>query len=117
MEGFVSTPLYYRRIPLPLLAAPSVSAGAPCQRLLVWPIRSVMSLAAALLFLLISISWPLQAQEASVGVAVPFTITGGVFHDSDGDTSASYRAVFYPTLKLNPNWFVYSAIQIRSQPY
>jgi hypothetical protein len=48
---------------------------------------------------------------------VPFTITGGVFHDSDGDTSASYRAVFYPTLKLGPNWFVYSAIQVGSQAY
>jgi hypothetical protein len=76
-----------------------------------------MSLAVALLFLLISISSPLQAQEASVGVAVPFTITGGVFHDSDGDTSASYRAVFYPTLKLGPEWLIYSAIQVGSQPY
>jgi hypothetical protein len=68
-------------------------------------------------FLLISLSWPLQAQEATAGIAVPFTVTGGVFHDSDGDTSASYRAVFYPTLKLGPKWFVYSAIQVGSQPY
>jgi hypothetical protein len=59
----------------------------------------------------------LQAQEATVGIAVPFTITGGVFHDSGGDTSATYRAVFYPTLKLGPKWFIYSAIQVDSQPY
>jgi hypothetical protein len=68
-------------------------------------------------FLLISLFSPLKAQEASVGVAVPITITGGVFHDSDGDTSASYRAVFYPTVKLGPKWFVYSAIQVGSPPY
>jgi hypothetical protein len=68
-------------------------------------------------FLLIPILSPLRAQEASVGVAVPFTMTGSVFHDSDGDTSASYRAVFYPTLKLGPKWFIYSAIQVGSQPY
>jgi hypothetical protein len=72
---------------------------------------------ATFLFLLISLSWPLRAQEATAGIAVPFTLTGGVFHDSDGDTSASYRAVFYPTLKLGPKWFVYSAIQVGSQPY
>ena len=74
-----------------------------------------MNLTAVLL--LISLSSPLRAQEASVGVAVPITITGGVFHDSDGDTSASYRAVFYPTVKLGPKWFVYSAIQVGSPPY
>ena len=73
-----------------------------------------MSLTAIFLFLLILLSSRLQAQEASVGVAVPFTITGDVFHDSDGDTSASYRAVFYPAVKLGPNWFVYSAIQVGS---
>src|SRR5580704_5628230 len=72
---------------------------------------------ATFLFALISLSCPLHAQEATAGIAVPFTITGGVFHDSDGDTSASYRAVFYPTLKLGPNWVVYSAIQVGSQSY
>jgi hypothetical protein len=76
-----------------------------------------MSLSAIVLFFLISLSGALRAQEASVGIAMPLTITGGVFHDSDGDTSASYRAVFYPTLKLGPKWFVYSAIQVGSQPY
>ena len=76
-----------------------------------------MSLAAALIFFLVSLSWPLQGQEASVGVAMPITITGGIVHDSDGDTSTGYRFIFYPTLKLGPNWFVYSAIQLGSQPY
>lgn len=73
--------------------------------------------AVALLFLVLSLSAPLHAQEASAGIAVPITITGGVFHDSVSDTTASYRAVFYPTLKLGPNWFIYSAIQVGSQQY
>ena len=71
----------------------------------------------ATLLLTISILPALRAQEASAGIAVPFTITGGVFRDSDGDTSGAYRAVFYPTLKLGPKWFVYSAIQVGSPAY
>src|SRR5216684_3017370 len=80
--------------------------------------KESMSLTAAFLCFLISLSWPLLAQEAeaSVGVAVPFTITGGVFRDSAAEKSAHYRAVLYPTLKLGPKWFVYSAIQVGSRP-
>ncbi len=73
-----------------------------------------MRLTATFLFLWMS---QMQAQEASAGIAAPFTITGGVFRDSDGDYSASYRAVFYPTVKLGPKWFIYAAIQVGSPPY
>ena len=71
-----------------------------------------MRLTAAFLFLWMSLSWPMQAQEATVGISVPFTITGGLFRDSDGDNSAGYRAVFY-TFKAGQLTSAFGSFPIR----
>lgn len=65
------------------------------------------------------------AQEASRGVRVPFTLTGGVMlsergqaHDPQaGRLTAGFRSVFYPGLRINREWFVYSALQVSSEPF
>jgi hypothetical protein len=68
----------------------------------------------------------LSAQEASAGFSMPVTLTGGAIHasqplatESESDASASgamFRATLYPGLKLGDRWFVYSAVQIGTQP-
>ncbi|MBI4461141.1 MAG: hypothetical protein HY648_13930, partial [Acidobacteria bacterium] len=81
--------------------------------------------AAATAALLVSASVPLSAQNADWGVAVPFTVTGGIQvteRPQLEDPSASkvrggFRAVAYPTLKLGPRWFFYSALQARLEPF
>lgn len=78
--------------------------------------KDKVNLTAALLTLSISIFWPLLAQEAGAGLALPFTLTGGILHQNAIDIAGNYRAVFYPELKFGPNWFVYSAIQVGSRP-
>jgi len=78
---------------------------------------------AALVALLVS---PLcTAQDASRGVLMPFTASGGVLLterlravDPDARNIApGFRAVLYPSLKLDSHWFAYSAIQIQSKPF
>src|SRR5215467_9971569 len=67
----------------------------------------------------------LAAQEAEVGVTVPVTITGGVLDTrrteaddpSAGSLSAGFRVLASPEIKLGPNWYVYSAVQVRSAPF
>jgi hypothetical protein len=65
------------------------------------------------------------AQEASRGVLVPFTLTGGVAGSERARASdpqaarmtAGFRSVFYPGLRVNREWFVYSAVQVSSEPF
>jgi hypothetical protein len=65
------------------------------------------------------------AQEAEVGVSVPFTLSGQVMkthrlqsEDPGSSTSmAGFRAMFYPSVKLGSHWFGYAALQVRSEPY
>jgi hypothetical protein len=80
-----------------------------------------------LLLLLFSMFVPvsLPAQDAPRGVALPFTVTGGLVvserpQAEDPDASgvtAGFRAVFNPSLKVNSRWYVYSAIQVHSRPF
>jgi len=78
-------------------------------------------------FLLLSSSWyhRLMAQEADIGIAMPLTMTGEALRTQRLKTedpyasaaAAAFRAVFSPSLKLGPNWFAYSAIQVSSTPF
>jgi hypothetical protein len=66
----------------------------------------------------------LSAQEVTAGFIMPVTLTGGAVHakqppESESDATASgamFRATLYPGLKLGARWFVYSAVQIGTQP-
>jgi len=68
---------------------------------------------------------PSFAQDSDFGVAMPVTISGGVlrsgrlqFEDpANSPFAAGFRAMLYPTLKLGPHWFAYSAVQVRMAPY
>ena len=65
------------------------------------------------------------AQEAEVGVSVPFTVSGQGMQthrlqtEDAGASSAAagFRAMFYPSVKLGSHWFGYAAIQVRSEPF
>ncbi len=80
----------------------------------------LMKMLGALLFAC-SVSF---AQEASVGVMVPFTLTGGILRTdglgnrdaNGGDFSPAFRGLFYPSWKLGPTWFTYTAIQVSHSP-
>ena len=56
---------------------------------------------------------------------MPFTVSGGVLVSERGraaDPDAQrvipgFRAVFYPSLKIDSRWFVYSDIQVQSKPF
>jgi hypothetical protein len=75
--------------------------------------------------LLVSLACHATAQEAEVGVALPVTITAGALetHRMQGDdpragtVAGAFHAALYPTLKLGPHWFVYSALSLRSTPF
>ncbi len=77
------------------------------------------------LFVLASLCLPAFAQEANAGFTLPVTITGGALYThrgqsedpSAGPLSAAFHAALYPSLKLGPHWFVYSAIHLRSTPF
>ncbi len=64
-------------------------------------------------------------QEGVTGFEVPFTVSGGGFFTertqqeprSASRFTAGTRAVAYPTLRLNENWFFSGAIQFHSRPY
>ena len=66
-----------------------------------------------------------QAQEAGSGISVPVTVSGNALRTRgiDGDdgpatsTTAGFRAVVSPTLRLGPHWFVYSAVEFYSEDY
>jgi len=82
--------------------------------------RLVIAFLAALL-----VSPLCAAQDASRGVLMPFTVSGGVLvsdrsRAADPDAARvapGFRAVFYPSLKLDSHWFGYSAIQVQSKPF
>jgi len=67
----------------------------------------------------------LQAQDASRGVAMPLTVSGGLLvsqrslaGDYDaGKTVPGFRAVLYPGFKINSKWSVQSTIDVHSNPF
>jgi hypothetical protein len=85
-----------------------------------WKPRIVSALA-----LLLWLSCRVTAQEAEVGVALPVTVTAGALetHRMQGDDpqagalTAAFHATLYPTVKLGPHWFAYSALSLRSTPF
>ena len=78
-----------------------------------------------LLFLVAISHFPLFAQEADIGVAVPLVITGGLLQTNRaqitdptaGSLTAGFRMLVMPQVKLGPHWFGYSALQVRSTPF
>src|SRR5262245_58009064 len=79
-----------------------------------------------LAFLAVLLVSPLcAAQDASRGVLMPFTVSGGVLvsersraADPDAaEVAPGFRAVFYPSLKIDSHWFAYSAVQVQSKPF
>ena len=68
---------------------------------------------------------PLLAEDTANGVALPFTVTGGVLVSDRAKAAdpaaaravAGFRTVLYPGLKINSNWSVRSAVQIYSEPF
>jgi hypothetical protein len=84
-----------------------------------------MRSSSALIAILILSVLPLMAQDARIGIAMPFTVTGQVLATQrlktlDPDSSnraAAFRATAYPTLKLGKRWFAYSAVQVNSEPF
>lgn len=65
------------------------------------------------------------AQDADRGILMPFTVSGGVLvseraraaDPEAGRVTPGFRAVAYPSLKINSQWFAYSAVQVQSEPY
>ncbi|MFN8007774.1 MAG: hypothetical protein U0V70_12240 [Terriglobia bacterium] len=86
----------------------------------------MLTLRRAILFLLLTwLSRDLRAQDASYGITMPVTITGQFLQtqrprheEPDASTvSGAFRAVVYPSLKLGPHWFIFSAWQVNSTPF
>lgn len=67
----------------------------------------------------------MQGQESATGLSIPATLSAGGFFTErtngpngfDSKWTAGGRAMAYPTLRLNQNWYVGSAIQVATQPY
>jgi len=66
-----------------------------------------------------------SAQEASYGIDVPVTLSGGILDThrlqsedaGQSPVSGGFRVMLYPTLKLGAHWFGYAAVQVRLTPY
>jgi hypothetical protein len=76
-------------------------------------------------FVFASLAIPSYGQDSEFAVSMPVTLSGGGLYTErlqfvDPSTSpgtGAFRAMFYPTVQLGPNWFGYAAIQVRSIPY
>ncbi len=68
---------------------------------------------------------PSRAQNSEFAVSVPVTLSGGALYSerlqfadpTNPAGTGAFRAMFYPTVQLGPNWFGYAAVQVRSIPY
>lgn len=62
----------------------------------------------------------LQAQEASSGYELAATLTGAGYYSREmvaGPATAAFRAMIYPTYKINERWSASAAIQLHSTPF
>ena len=67
----------------------------------------------------------LHAESEFRGLDLPITVSGGGFAShrlsgetgSDSNIAGGVRAIAYPTLRINENWYFSGAIQIHSRPY
>ena len=83
-----------------------------------------MSRARLLVPLCLLLCLPLAAQDSKVGIAMPMTLSADAmatqrretFDPTASNWAGSFRATFYPTLRLGSHWFAYSAIQVNLDP-
>lgn len=71
------------------------------------------------LMLLVSVS-ALHGQEATSGISLPLTFSGGAGYANgpqNTGVSGAFRAVVSPSLTLGPHWFAYAALETRSSSY
>jgi len=72
------------------------------------------------LTLLIMAAGMLRAQEAPSGFELATTLTGAGHYSRDiatGPATAAFRAMLYPTYKINERWSASAAIQFHSTPF
>ncbi|HSU31800.1 MAG TPA: hypothetical protein VLJ11_11250 [Bryobacteraceae bacterium] len=78
-----------------------------------------------LLISLLVVGLRVRCQEATSGVSLPITVSGNTratwtapAENNEGSaTTAGFRAILTPTLKLGPHWFAYSALDVHSPKY
>lgn len=76
-------------------------------------------------FLLGAVCLQLSAQEAVSGIAVPVTLSGGTIYThrrqaedpAESPFDGAFHAMFSPSLRLGPHWFVYSTLHLSSNPF
>jgi len=86
---------------------------------------SARKIVSALVLMLAGLSLRALAQEASVGVAMPITVSGEALYthrlqsDNPGASpfGAAFHAVFSPSARLGSHWFIYSTIHVSSIPF
>jgi hypothetical protein len=70
----------------------------------------------ALLCFVLLVPFSARAQEATSGITVPVTISGGAGYTrgpEPAEIDGAFRAVVSPTLSLGPHWFAYAALETR----
>ena len=73
----------------------------------------------------VAVAGPSKGQDALSGFEMPITVAGAGFSShilskpegADSNTAAGFRALTYPTLRLNEKWFFSGVVQLRSRPY
>ncbi|HEY7307613.1 MAG TPA: hypothetical protein VH601_26045 [Bryobacteraceae bacterium] len=71
----------------------------------------------ALLAFVLLVPFSARAQEATSGITVPVTLSGGAGYTNGiehAEIDGAFRAVVSPTLSLGPHWFAYTALETRS---
>ncbi len=66
-----------------------------------------------------------RAEDVARGFDMPMTLSGAAFAshqlsarpDTDSNAAAGFRALVYPTLRINERWFFTGAVQVHSRPY
>jgi hypothetical protein len=79
----------------------------------------LVSRIAAPLMLVVSVS-VVHGQEATYGISLPITISGGAGYThgpESSDIHGAFRAIVSPSLSLGPHWFAYAALETRSSSY
>lgn len=76
-------------------------------------------------FILFAASTVVYAQEASSGFELRTTLSASLFNSQElpqyprdgSETSGGFRAMLYPTWKLNQHWTLSGVVQVHSRPY
>ena len=81
-------------------------------------------LRAAIVLSICGLALPAWGQEADYGFTLPATVSlGGMYsHTWQPDTPTAgpmqpgFQSMLYPSLKLGPHWYAYSAVAINLSP-